>query len=152
MDLGEQVGAVLIADDDFAGATLTAVEARAGTERWSVRARTVYEQPLVVGAGVVAVPERRGESYFVARRDMRTGTVLDEAPLPHELSLQPLTDDRYLFQSYGRPGEPATVTVRSLATGSQEFAVDVRHATRMPASLADGAVIVQGVDPGRGCF
>lgn len=35
---GELPGAVLIADDDFAGATLTAVEARAGTERWSVRA------------------------------------------------------------------------------------------------------------------
>lgn len=149
---GELPGAVLIADDNFAAATLTAVDARTGAERWTVRARTVYEQPLVTGIGVIAVPERRGESYVVARRDVQTGKLLDEAPLPHELSLQPLTDDRYLFQTYGTPGEPGTVTVRSLATGAQEFETKVRHAARPPASLPDGAVIIQGMDPGRACF
>jgi outer membrane protein assembly factor BamB len=148
---GELPGAVLVADDNFAGATLTAVEARTGTERWTVPARTVYEQPLVTGAGVIAVPERRGEAYVVARRDVQTGRLLDEASLPHELSLQPLTDGRYLFQTYGAPGEPGTVTVRSLATGAQEFQADVRHASRAPASLPDGAVILQGLDPGRAC-
>lgn len=148
---GELPGAVLIADDDFAGATLAAVDARTGAERWEVPARTVYEQPLVTGAGVLAVPERRGESYVVARRDVQTGKLLDEAPLPHELSLQPLTDDRYLFQTYGAPDQPATVTVRSLATGEQEFQTEVRHASRSPASLPDGAVVVQGLDPGRAC-
>lgn len=148
---GELPGAVLIADDNLAGATLTAVDARSGTERWTVSARTVYEQPLVTGAGVIAVPERRGESYVVARRDAQTGQLLDEAPLPHELSLQPLTDDRYLFQTYGSPGKPGAVTVRSLATGAQEFEANVRHAARPPASLSDGAVIVQGMDPGRAC-
>ena len=149
---GEVDDAVVVADDDFRGATLSAVDARTGAERWSVKARTVYEQPLVSGAGVLAVPERRGESYVVARRDIATGELVDEAPLPHELSLQPLTGARYLFQTYGMPGEPGTVTVRSLATGEEEFSVDVRHAAHPPASLPDGAVILQGTDPGRACI
>ena len=148
---GEVPGAVVIADDDFAAPTLTAVNPRTGEVRWSVRARTVYEQPLVSGAGALALPERRGESYVVARRDAGTGALLDESPLPHELSLQALTGDRYLFSTYGRPGEPGTVTVRSLATGAEEYSVHVRHAAQPPASLDDGAVIVQGADPGRAC-
>ena len=149
---GELPGAVVVADDDFSGASLTAVEARSGEVRWSVPARTVYEQPLVTGAGVLAVPERRGEGYVVARRDAATGALLDEAPLPHELSLQPLVGDRYLFQTYGSPGEPGTVTVRSLTTGEQAYEVAVRHAAHPPASLPDGAVVVQGADPHRACI
>lgn len=149
---GEVPGAVLIADDDFAAATLAAVDARTGAELWKVRARTVYDQAIVTGSGVLAVPERRKDSYVVARRDLRTGELLDEAPLPGELSLQPLDGERYLFQTYGGFGEPAQVTVRSLATGEQEFATTVRHAARPPASLPGGAVILQGVDPGRGCI
>lgn len=148
---GELPGAVLVADDDVAAPALSAIDARTGEVRWSVQARTAYEQPLVVGAGVLAVIERRGESTVVARRDQATGALLDEAPLPHELALHRLDGDRYLFQTYGREGEPGTVTVRSLETGEQRYVASVRHAAQAPASLPDGGIVVQGADPGRAC-
>ena len=130
-------GSLFVGDD---AGTVTALDARAGTERWSVDLGGTVRSAPAVHAGLVVVGNHRGDysydgAYVVVALDARTGTERWRVELSESASVASptLTDDLALVPTGG-----GGLQVLGLEAGDDRWAVPASPGTWTTPAVVDG--------------